>query len=64
MGNNMKKILLFLFCILLLPSIVHATATGETGDKNARPAVLYGKTADGKTKPILVDSNGVIQTGG
>ena len=36
-------------------------ADKETGDKNAEPIMVYGKTTAGATVAFLVDADGIIQ---
>ena len=54
-------IVLLVFVVLLLSSIAYATATSETGNKRAKPVVLYGTTSGGSLKPILTDADGIVQ---
>lgn len=60
----MDKLLYIILTIVFVMSLVldaHATATSETKDKAARPYSAYGVTSGGDLKPILVDSDGVVQ---
>ena len=61
--NKVLGILIFavIALVLLLSSLVYATATSETGDTRAKPVTLYGKTSGGVLKSILTDSSGVVQ---
>ena len=61
----MKRIVLLglvIIAILCICVVAFATATSETGDTRAKPKVAYGKTAGGVLKPILVDTDGTVQT--
>ena len=59
----MKKLLLAILLILTVLVVkLWATATTETGDTRARPKVAYGTTSGGEIKPILVSSDGTVQT--
>lgn len=62
MKNNVIMMLTCILFIFICIVAAFAAATSETGDTRAKPKVAYGKTSEGVLKPILVSSDGTVQT--
>lgn len=59
----MKKLFwLILIILFIAPALSYAAADGETGDMNASPISLYGKTSEGVVTAIQVEEDGKLVT--